>query len=674
MTRSSVHRGRLQVTARGFGFVTVPGMEADVFIPAADVGDARTDDIVDIVLERGVRGWQGQVLRIAERPRRRIVARALPATDGPPAQCRPYHAGLPPLLRIDNPGRVLLASGDLLLVEIGGDVPQGTGRERPAEFARLVSVLGRDDDPRLDSRRIAVEFGLGGAFSEEVLAEEAAALRRLPTAPLTGRVDATGSLVVTMDPESAHDFDDAVGVEPLGDGRWRLSVHIADVAAFVEAGGAIDREARERSTSVYLPDGVVRMLPERLSRDGASLVPHAPRPVATVRFTLDPTGHRTAPEFCWSWVRVGARLSYERGQALLDRTEAPTADDPPELVPALDHLRAAAAALRIARRARGAWDLDLPEVRVQLHPDGSPEFAAPEARLETHRMVEEMMLAANELVGADMARRQLPLLYRIHPEPDPEKLMTAFRLARVLGVRLPVTGAGGVEERARRLLEQELPEPARTVLHSYVLRSLERARYSPDDTGHSGLGTAGYCHFTSPIRRYADLVNHRLLRAAIGGERLSDKDRAERLDWLHTLADHISAKEERAEQAERAAVRMKVLRLLMDRLGDEVDATVVAVTPQAAFLAIADPPVDGRLPRESLMDDHYEMDAERFALIGRRTGGKIAVGSTQRVRIARVNPEMRELEFAPLASRARGRRSAPQSPGRAPWRAPRGRR
>lgn len=668
MTRSRVHRGRLQVNARGFGFVTVEGWDGDVFIPAPDVGEARTGDLVDLVIEQTARGWQGQILRIAERPRRRIVARALPASAGRVPLCRPYDSAVPSPLILDNPGRLEVASGDLLLVEVGGEVPKTTLRLKRHDTARLVSVLGRDEDPRLDSRRIAVEFGLGDAFGPEVLADEAASLSRLPTAPLSGRLDDTAALVLTMDPETAHDFDDALAIDALPDGRWRVHVHIADVAAFVEAGGPMDAEARERSTSVYLPDGVVRMLPERLSWEGASLVPGSPRVVATVRFTLDGSGRRTHPVFEWSWIRNAARLSYERGQALLDGTEPLHEDDPPGLRAALEQMRAAAAALRATRIARGAWDLDVPEIRVALAPDGSPLHAEPEARLETHRIVEEMMLAANELVGAEMARRGLPLLYRVHPSPDPDKLQTAFRLARVLGVRLPVTGAGGFEARARDLLEQPLPEPQRRVLHSYVLRSLERARYSPDDTGHSGLGTAGYCHFTSPIRRYADLVNHRLLRQAIAGEQLDRTALDERLAWLRDLGDHVSAREERAEQAERAGVRLKILRLLTDRLGDEVEATVVGITPQAAFLDLANPPVDGRLPREALWDDDYEMDAERFALIGRRSGVKIAVGSTLRVRIARVSPEMRELEFAPVDTAPRGRRGSRSGRTGAPWR------
>ncbi len=667
MNRSRVQRGRLAVTARGFGFVTIEGWDADVFIPASEVGEARSGDLVDILVEQGARGWQGEVVRIVERPRRRIVARALPATAARVPVCRPYDAGLPSPLGLDNPGRLTVAPGDLLLVEIGGEPPRPGVRGKPLERARLVSVLGRDDDPRLDSRRVAVEFGLAGEFPPDVLEDERASLAGLPAAPVTGRDDDTAALVLTMDPETAHDFDDALAIDTLPDGRWRIHVHIADVAAFVAEGGAMDREARERSTSVYLPDGVVRMLPERMSWEGASLVPGAPRAVASVRFTLDAAGHRSAPAFGWSWIRNAARLSYERGQALLDGTATRAADEPAGLIEALAAMRAAAAVLRARRVARGAWDLDLPEIHVALTPDGRPVHAEPEVRLETHRIVEEMMLAANELVGAEMARRHMPLLYRIHPEPDPDKLQTAFRLARVLGVRLPVTGEGGAEERARRLLEQPLPEPQRSVLHNYVLRSLERARYSPDDTGHSGLGTAGYCHFTSPIRRYADLVNHRLLRAAVSGEVLTAEEREARMSWLRELGDHVSAREERAEQAERAATRLKVLRLLVDRLGDEVEATVVGLTPQAAFLELADPPVDGRLPREALWDDDYEMDAERFALIGRRSGGKIAVGARIRVRIARVTPETRELEFAPIEDPPRRRRGMGRPPARAPW-------
>ncbi|MGH7729995.1 MAG: VacB/RNase II family 3'-5' exoribonuclease, partial [Candidatus Eiseniibacteriota bacterium] len=462
-----------------------------------------------------------------------------------------------------------------------------------------------------------------------------------------GRLDLRGRLAFTIDPEDARDHDDALSVRSQGEGRWEVGIHIADVSHYVPSGSALDHEAGLRGTSVYLPGGVVPMLPERLSADLCSLRPDCDRLTLSVLAVLDGHGVLHGVRFEESVIRSRHRLHYGEVQdALEGRTILPR-----DLQQAIETLVALARALRARRRAAGALDLEVPEVKVWVDERGRPLRIERREHLESHELIEEFMLLANRCVGAEGARRASGLLYRVHDVPAERKIAELVRMLRALG--LPSPGGGSDPARAlQAILRVPLDPGRRRLLHRLVLRSLARARYHARDSGHFGLATREYCHFTSPIRRYPDLHNHRRVREWIRGRPTGAWDP----HALEGLADQCSAREQDATEAEREAVKVKSLRFLEGRLGEEASGIITGFVPQGFFVELDDDPVEGFVRVGRDLDDQFTLDPAGVRMTGRRTRRRFALGDPVRVIVARVDVPARECDLALWVPERRRRR------------------
>jgi ribonuclease R len=515
-------------------------------------------------------------------------------------------------------------------------------------------VLGAEDRPEWDEAAIVSQFRLRTHFPDEAEAE-AAAHREPGERERQGREDRRADLVVTIDPEDARDHDDALSVQAVGQGggdaRWEVGIHIADVSHYVTQGSHVDHEAELRGTSVYLPGGVLPMLPEKLSADLCSLKPDVDRLVLSVIAVLDVRGMLHGVRFEEAVIRSRFRLHYGEVQDSLDGRGSL----PEEPARAIETLMRLARGLRARRRGAGALDLDVPEVKVWVDDQGRPVRIERRPHLESHELIEEFMLLANRCVGAEGARRKSGLLYRVHDPPVAVKLADLDRMLRALG--LPSLGPGpshGTDpaRALQSLLRTPLDPPRKRLLHRLVLRSLARARYHGQDRGHFGLAAREYCHFTSPIRRYPDLHNHRRVREWIHGRPTGAWDP----HALEALADRCSGTEQGAAEAEREAVKVKSLRFLEGRLGDEASGIITGLVPQGFFVELDDDPVEGfvRVGRE--LDDEFTLDPAGVRLTGRRTRRRFALGDAVRVVVARVDVPARECDLALRVPEGRRRR------------------
>ena len=512
-----------------------------------------------------------------------------------------------------------LADDELVVAE---ELPS----RRFGKRVRIVEQLGPANAPGAISRVTIAAFDIPAEFPPAALAEAASARPFDPA----GRTDLRSLALVTIDGSDARDFDDAVWAEPDDDpanpGGWHIVVAIADVGAYVTPGSALDREAARRGNSVYFPDRVVPMLPEALSNDLCSLVPGADRPCLAVHLWIDGAGRKRRHRFERGVMRSAARLTYDAVQAARDGHPPGQADQPPEtpfpLAPdRLLALYGAFAALDRMRRARGALVLDLPEHRIVLDGDRRPIAIIPRTRLDSHRLIEEFMILANIAAAEELEARHQACMYRVHDQPDPEKLAALRDFLGELGIPGLALAKGQVvrPELFNRVLERAAAMPEAAMINELVLRAQAQAVYSPDNLGHFGLALARYAHFTSPIRRYADLLVHRALIAGTTPAR--DAGEA-----LGAIGEHISATERRAAAAERAALDRYRATLLGGAIGTVFAARITGVAPFGLFVTLPESGADGLVPISSLPSDYYNHEALRHRLVGRRSNRVFALG------------------------------------------------
>jgi ribonuclease R len=555
----------------------------------------------------------------------------------------------------DNQGRGWLVPYDPKLpaelpVANGGDVPEGhfvvVRVERgKVPQARVMEILGDPEEPGVDVRIVLRHYGIPDEFPPEVV--EAAT--RLPEDPgpkdWTGREDLRDRVVITVDGESARDFDDAISVERLSDGLFRLGVHIADVAHYVVEGGVLDQEAYRRATSVYYPDRAVPMLPERLSNGLCSLRPHVPRLTTSVFLDIGRDGKVQDRRFAETVIRSSRRMTYNEVRRIL---EEPQEKDVAEYGPILTCLREMHVLMTIllhSRLKRGSIDFDLPEGNVELGTDGTVVGVTPAERNVAHRLIEEFMIAANEAVAYELDTRAVPALYRAHDAPNPEKLQELREVLKPFGV--PLKGELSTLHPAalQHVLNNVKDTPAEAFISSLVLRTMSRAVYDPICRGHYALASHHYCHFTSPIRRYPDLVVHRGLKALIHGEaekRAADTGLEARLP---AMADHSSAMERRAEQSERDLLQWKKVRFLADRVGETFKGRITGVQPFGVFVQLDTYLVDGLVPVRTMGDDFYVYEPDAHRLVGERNRRIFQLADEVEVELTGVNPRRRGLDF-----------------------------
>ena len=551
-------------------------------------------------------------------------------------------------------------AGELVWAEIQPGRPLGL------KSARVVERLGPTMGPKSISVITIHDHDIPHTFSPEALAQAKAA----GPAQLRGRVDLRKLPLVTIDGEDARDFDDAVWAEPDSDagnrGGWRLLVAIADVAHYVRPGSPLDKAALDRGNSVYFPDRVVPMLPHELSSGWCSLVPAEDRPCLAAHLWIDDDGNLLRHRFERGMMRSAARLTYRQVQAtregIRDQATAKLADS------VIAPLYGAYEALAQARRARGVLELEVPERRVLIDADGNVAGIELRERLDSHKLIEEFMIAANVAAAEALEERRSPVMYRVHDQPTREKLESLREFLETLGLKL----ARGQVVRPRdfnRILERVQGRPEARLVNEVVLRSQAQAVYDPANIGHFGLALRRYCHFTSPIRRYADLLVHRSLVSALrlGEDGLTGGDDFPR------IAEHISGTERRAAAAERDAVDRFTAAYLAERVGAVMPGRISGVTRFGLFVTLDESGADGLVPISTLPDDYYEHDEAGHRLVGRSSGLVFRLGDLVEARLLEANPLTGGIIFEVMGGIGEGRR--PKSrPARPPRRAVRGRR
>ena len=634
-------------------------VEPDVFIAAENVGTAMHGDrvVARISLEppagriKGRR--EGRVIRILERAHDTIV--------GTLQRSRNFYYVVPddprfvhdiyvrPVAAVQEDRRSETAAtvGDKVVVRLDDWQSRHVNPE-----GEIIEVLGPASAPGVDVLSIIRKYHLPTEFPSDVLEQAERIPESVDAQQIARREDLRNQFIVTIDPDDARDFDDAINVEKLANGGWQLGVHIADVAAYVEPGSALDREARRRGNSVYLPDRVIPMLPERLSNGVCSLKPEVDRLTHSVFIQFDKRGMAKSARFARSVIRSAHRLTYKEAYAIL---MSPPRDRLGERLHLTWEL---AALLRRKRFEHGALDLDFPEVKVWVDRHGKPVRLERVENDESHQLIEEFMLAANEAVARELKKRANPTIYRVHENPDPEKLSEYREFALSFGYKI-----GDLTHRAelQRLLAEISGKPEEQALKVGLLKSLKRARYDPRPLGHYGLAKTNYLHFTSPIRRYADLVVHRALgrdgtplpsAASRTTERRSRSDAPYHMGMaeIASIAERISTTERNAADAEIDATQMKKLeffqRQLAGRKPQIFPATVVDVRNYGLMVELPDALVTGLIHVSSLTDDFYVFEPARRQLIGRRSRKRFRVGDDLSVFVARVDVFKRQVDFA----------------------------
>ncbi len=677
-------RGKLSTHRDGYGFVTPEGGGEDIFIPQRDMKSAMHGDTVKVRSERSRMGGdkqQGRILAVTERASTRIVGRYEETRRG--AIVIPEEQRLNLVVAIPSKGRGRAEDGQQVVAEIT-TYPIGG---RPAE-GRIVEILGWPDDPEVEVQSAIRRFDLPHVFGPDALAEAEAVPETVSEAELKGRVDLRRMPTVTIDGETARDFDDAVALRREG-ANFRLWVSIADVSHYVKPGSALDRDAYLRGTSVYFPDRCIPMLPERLSNGICSLNPQVDRLTMTAEMLFDPSGTMLESSFYPSIIKSSARLTYTLVKQIIVDQDREASDKYRALTPMLLEMKELALCLQAMRRKRGSIDFDLPEPEIIIGLTGLTENIIRAERNLAHQLIEEFMLAANEAVATFVTNRNIPFLYRIHENPDPAKLINFQEFVYGFGYEFPLFEERVNPAELQRLLAQAEGRPEERMVNYALLRCMKQARYAAENLSHFGLASHCYCHFTSPIRRYPDLVVHRILKAVLlspssltgegrgGGDAamttVSDNlslshppatsrkgrgsNKAEKqlciaTENLPAIAEHTSKRERAAMEAERDIVDLRKIQFMQRHLGDEFDGYISGVTGFGLFVELDELFVEGLVHLSTLNDDLYSYMEKQHALIGRRLKHVFRIGDRIRVKVAAVLPATRRIEFVMVSHTA----------------------
>ena len=604
-----------------------------VEIPPRDMNGARPGDRVEIRLRVRRDGRRfGSVTEVVERPKRQLLGVHL---GGRPARVQPFdRAFRDPIAVLPRFGKGAKRR-DVVEVEIVP--PKSRGGE---ETVKVLDVLGGLDDRGMDVRVVSRKYELIEAFPRDVLAAAKKLPQRVPVAEGKKRKRFDDPAPVTIDGETAKDFDDAIAVIQKPRGGFRLWVHIADVAYFIEPGGVIDREARRRGTSVYFPGKVLPMLPPRISDDLCSLRPGVERLVQSVILDLDAKGEPTRVQFADGLIRSAARLTYKQVADVISGNPRPKGV-PAKVLPMLyaaDRLRMV---LEERRRKRGSVDFDLPMPQILLDVEGAVTGITVESRNAAHRLIEECMLIANEAVASHLEQRDWPCLYRIHDQPADDKVELLEAFVAGFGLKLRRKKGPLRPTDVRDLIEAVEGRPEQPLIAQMTLRSMKQAVYTPDNEGHFGLAAPTYCHFTSPIRRYPDLIVHRMLRA----QRKRERPGEEWIAGLEELGQETSSLERNAESAEREVLTWKKVALIRDRVGDLCYGVITGVAPFGMFVQLTENLVEGLVKIERLGGEHFVFDPRAQTLTGRNSRTVWRLGQPVRVQVESVDRIRQRVDF-----------------------------
>jgi ribonuclease R len=614
----------------GYGFVIADKPdERDIFIPPRKTAGAMSGDRIVARVENPVRR-EGSIIRILERGRKRITGELV--HEGNAYYVRPKNRKFPFYIFIGPKFRGKAQSGDTVVAELTSYPVAG----RPPE-GKVVKIMPPVTEPSLETAMIIEEYALPLKFPAAVQAE---ARQLTEDNSLKKRKDCRSLLTVTIDGETAKDFDDAITISKSESG-FLLHVHIADVSHYVTWGSSLDIEARKRGTSVYFPGSVIPMLPEKLSNNLCSLVPKKDRPAFTVEMEFDFSGRIRRKSFYPSMINSNERMTYTSVKKILVDHDPEERGRYKYLLESFRAMEELAGILRKIRMKRGSLDFDLPEPEIILDIQGNPEAICASERNLAHMIIEEFMITANEVVASHLEEIGVPSLYRIHEKPDTAKLDELIPIFSSLGFRIKKTGPGTFQS----ILKKIKGSREENILNILLLRSLKQAKYLPDNIGHFGLASQCYTHFTSPIRRYPDLIVHRILKESLERKGLSESKRKEHEKILPDIAIQSSKTERTAEEAEREIVNAMRVWFMKDKVGDEFEGVISGLNPRGLKVKLNNFFVEGFLNVSSMSDDYYRFDERNYRLIGRRNKVSYKLGQAIKVRLEKVDTEERSIVF-----------------------------
>jgi ribonuclease R len=651
MSENKIYEGPIVITRRGIGFFSYDDNEEDLLIERENLNTALPGDTVKVMkagMAPGMKGAParpaGKVVEVVKRAREQFVGEVAEGMPGDIILRPDLKKMYVPLLLAENGQGKGLPMGHKVLARM-----TGWNAEKGVPTGAFVEDIGPAGVHNVEMRALALSQGFDSEFPPGVKAEAERLKesgRAMIAAGVEGRRDFRGTTTFTIDPADAKDFDDAISVKVLEGGKTELGVHIADVSYFVAPGSAIDDEARKRATSVYLVDRTIPMLPHVLSNDLCSLNPDEDRLAVSAVFVLDEDANIVERWFGETVIHSDKRFTYEEAQGVLDKGEGVLHDD-------LLRIKKLADKIRERRVANGAIEFDTPEVKVRLDETGKPVAVEQKLRQATNLLIEDFMLLANvavaEYIHKEGKAERLPVagIYRVHDHPDADRIENLTQFLRVMGYDLDSKGGKVKGTALNKLLDQVKGAPEEYLIKTATLRSMAKAVYSSKNVGHFGLAFDFYTHFTSPIRRYPDVIVHRLVKHFAHGEQVPRSE----LEDIDYMAAHSSEREVAAAEAERDSVKMKLAEYMLDKVGQEFDAVVSGVSDRGVYVELNDLHAEGMIRIRDLGDDYYTYDEKRYRLVGERTKTQIALGDPIRVKLIAARPAEKELDFAPAAKK-----------------------
>ncbi|HHD7360437.1 TPA: ribonuclease R [Staphylococcus pseudintermedius] len=642
-TNSGLVRGTLSQNKKGFAFLRPDDQEMeDIFIPPTKINRAMDGDVVLVEVKKS-RGdfrkgkFEGEVKAIESHSIKQVV--------GTFSEARHFGFVVPDDKRIMQDifvpkGQELGAvEGHKVLVQItqysdGTNSPEG----------QISAILGHKNDPGVDILSIIYQHGIEIEFPDDVLKEAENVPETIQSDELKGRRDLRDELTITIDGADAKDLDDAIAVKKLDNGNTELTVSIADVSYYVTEGSALDREAYDRATSVYLVDRVIPMIPHRLSNGICSLNPEVDRLAMSCRMEIDAQGQVVKHEIFESVIHSNARMTYDAVNRIITDKDAATRVQYPEIVPMLDLAQTLSQQLIAMRKKRGEIDFDIKEAKVIVNEEGIPKEVVTRERGEGERLIESFMLIANETVAEHFNQMEVPFIYRIHEQPKSERLRQFFDFITNFGIMVKGTGEDIHPSTLQNIHEEIAGRPEDMVISTMMLRSMQQARYDADNLGHFGLAADYYTHFTSPIRRYPDLIVHRLVRKYLIEKSMDGRAMHEWEEKLPQIAEHTSNRERRAIDAERDTDELKKAEFMIQHIGDEFEGVISSVANFGMFVELPNT-IEGMVNMQNMSDDYYHFDERQMALIGERKAKVYRIGDVVKVKVIHVDVDERQIDF-----------------------------
>ncbi|WP_330988383.1 ribonuclease R [Staphylococcus pseudintermedius] len=640
---SGLVRGTLSQNKKGFAFLRPDDQEMeDIFIPPTKINRAMDGDVVLVEVKKS-RGdfrkgkFEGEVKAIESHSIKQVV--------GTFSEARHFGFVVPDDKRIMQDifvpkGQELGAvEGHKVLVQItqysdGTNSPEG----------QISAILGHKNDPGVDILSIIYQHGIEIEFPDDVLKEAENVPETIQSDELKGRRDLRDELTITIDGADAKDLDDAIAVKKLDNGNTELTVSIADVSYYVTEGSALDREAYDRATSVYLVDRVIPMIPHRLSNGICSLNPEVDRLAMSCRMEIDAQGQVVKHEIFESVIHSNARMTYDAVNRIITDKDAATRVQYPEIVPMLDLAQTLSQQLIAMRKKRGEIDFDIKEAKVIVNEEGIPKEVVTRERGEGERLIESFMLIANETVAEHFNQMEVPFIYRIHEQPKSERLRQFFDFITNFGIMVKGTGEDIHPSTLQNIHEEIAGRPEDMVISTMMLRSMQQARYDADNLGHFGLAADYYTHFTSPIRRYPDLIVHRLVRKYLIEKSMDGRAMHEWEEKLPQIAEYTSNRERRAIDAERDTDELKKAEFMIQHIGDEFEGVISSVANFGMFVELPNT-IEGMVNMQNMSDDYYHFDERQMALIGERKAKVYRIGDVVKVKVIHVDVDERQIDF-----------------------------